>query len=87
MVDIPWPKSTNPGSKPQEGAGRLINVFAEPRGESLGPVWHRAPGAAVFARSPSAGLSQGDSIALGVSSVVRITGTAQGDATANGVSG
>lgn len=85
MIEIPWPRSTNPGDKPQEGSGRLINVHAEPRGNGLGPVWARVPGAAVFARSPSAGLAQGDSIALGVSHIKRITGSAQGDSTANGV--
>lgn len=48
MAAIPWPLSTSPGQKPQEGAGRLINCYAEPRGEGLGPVWHRAPGAISF---------------------------------------
>jgi hypothetical protein len=54
MVDVPWPISTNPGKKPQEGTGRLINAFAEPRGDKS-PVWRRAPGATVFARVPSSG--------------------------------
>lgn len=45
MVAIPWPLSTSPGSRPQEGAGRLINAYAVPRGEGVGPVFHRAPGA------------------------------------------
>lgn len=54
MVEVPWPISTNPGKKPQEGVGRLINVFAEPRGDGT-PVWRRAPGATVFARTPSSG--------------------------------
>lgn len=43
MVAIPWPKTTSPGQKPQEGSGRLINVYVEPRGDG-GSVWHRAPG-------------------------------------------
>lgn len=68
MVDIPWPLSTSPGEKPQEGAGRLINVFAEPRGENLGAVWHRAPGAKVFARTPSVGAAVGGATALAVGS-------------------
>jgi hypothetical protein len=55
MVDVPWPISTNPGKKPQEGTGRLINAFAEPRGGDKSPVWRRAPGATVFARVPSSG--------------------------------
>jgi hypothetical protein len=54
VVDIPFPISTNPGKKPQEGTGRLINIFAEPRGDNS-PVWRRAPGAVVFARTPSSG--------------------------------
>lgn len=53
-IDIPWPLSNNPGRKPQEGTGRLINVFAEPRGDGS-PVWRRAPGALAFAREPSSG--------------------------------
>jgi hypothetical protein len=43
MVDIPFPLSTSPGQKPQEGMGRLINAYAEARGEG-NTVWHRAPG-------------------------------------------
>lgn len=48
MVAIPWPVSTSPGQKPQEGAGRLINAYAEPRGGNIGPVWHRAPGVKIL---------------------------------------
>lgn len=54
MVEIPWPISHSPGLKPQEGTGKLINVFVEPRGDKT-PVWRRAPGAKVFARDPSVG--------------------------------
>jgi hypothetical protein len=49
-LDIAWPRSTFPGSTPQESAGRLINCHAEP----LGPehpdkqAWHRAPGLTQF---------------------------------------
>lgn len=68
MVQIPWPLSTSPGQKPQEGSGRLINMFAEPRGENLGAVWRRAPGASVFARNASAGSAQGGATALAVGS-------------------
>jgi hypothetical protein len=67
-IDVPWPLSTSPGQRPQEGAGRLINVFAEPRGEGLPAVYHRVPGASVFARIPSVGTAQGDAIALAVGS-------------------
>jgi hypothetical protein len=62
MVDIPFPISTNPGQKPQEGTGRLINIFAEPRGDGS-PVWRRAPGAVVFARTPSSGSASMEFIA------------------------
>lgn len=86
MVDIPWPLSTSPGERPQEGAGRLINVFAEPRGEQLGAVWHRVPGAKVFARTPSAGTAIGGATALAVGNIQDTVGSAIGDATAGGVS-
>jgi hypothetical protein len=49
-VDIPWPRSTFPGSTPQESAGRLINCHAEPLGAG-GPneqAWHRQPGLSQF---------------------------------------
>ena len=85
MVAVPWPISSSPGLKPQEGAGRLINVFAEPRGEDTGPVWRRAPGASVFARTPSVGAAAGHSVALGVSSVVAVQGLAAGHSTGLGV--
>lgn len=46
MVFIPFPLSSFPGSTPSEGAGRLINVFAEPLGENAlsRAVYHRVPG-------------------------------------------
>lgn len=48
MVAIPWPLVTAPGLRPQDGAGRLINVYAEPRQNGVGTVWRRAPGAVAF---------------------------------------
>jgi hypothetical protein len=54
-VSVPWPLTNNPGQRPQEGTGKLVNVFAEPQANGNAPVWRRAPGAIVFARSPSAG--------------------------------
>jgi len=51
MPKITFPLSTSPGDRATEGAGRLINCFAEPRGEGAQPgyVLKRAPGAAEFA--------------------------------------
>jgi hypothetical protein len=85
MIPIQWAISSFPGQKQQEGSGRLVNVFAEPRGSDLGPVWRRVPGARVFARTPSAGSAAGGSSALGVSSVVAVAGSASGDASAGAV--
>jgi hypothetical protein len=48
VVAITWPINTAPGLKPQDGAGRLINVFPEVRQNGQGLVWRRAPGATVF---------------------------------------
>lgn len=85
MAAVAWPISSQPGQKPQEGSGRLINVFAEPRGNGLGPVWRRVPGVAVFARTPSVGSAVGSATCLGVSSVVDAVGLATGRATASAV--
>lgn len=47
---IPFPLSSFPGANPQEGAGRLINCYAEPLGEPSKPsapaqqVWRGSPG-------------------------------------------
>jgi hypothetical protein len=55
-VDIQFPRSTFPGSTPQESAGRLINCHAEPLGPD-GPAtqaWHRAPGLTQFGAATTA---------------------------------
>lgn len=46
MVAIPFPLSSSPGEEPQEGAGRLVNAYAEKSGEGARfPVtWKRVPG-------------------------------------------
>jgi hypothetical protein len=82
MVAVPWPISSDPGLKPQEGTGRLINVYAEPRGDGE-PLWRRAPGARVFARDPSVGSAVIQFSALGVSSVVEAAGSANVDVSAD----
>lgn len=51
--EIPFPLSSFPGANPQEGAGRLINCYAEPLGE---PQKRTAPAEVVWRGSP--GLSQ-----------------------------
>lgn len=48
MVAIPFPTITAPGQQSQDGSGRLINVYAEPRQNGDSVVWRRAPGAVVF---------------------------------------
>src|SRR5438046_6809701 len=52
-VAIPFPLSSFPGANPQEGAGRLINCYAEPLGEPGKPS---APAPQVW--RGSSGLSQ-----------------------------
>ena len=75
MVAVPYPLSNDPGLRPQEGTGKLINVYAEPRGDGS-PLWRRAPGTKVFARDPSVGAARIEIVALGVSSVVAVAGSA-----------
>jgi len=48
MTKIPFPLSSTPGERPQEGAGRILNGYVEPRGEGLGPIWRRSPGLRLF---------------------------------------
>lgn len=48
MAEIQWPINTAPGLRPQDGAGRLINVYPEVRQNGAGTVWRRAPGATFF---------------------------------------
>jgi len=63
---IPFPVSSFPGANPQEGAGRLINCYAEPLGDPQGPasapaaqVWRRAPGLSQFASTAQSGYRGG----------------------------
>lgn len=46
MVAIPFPVSSAPGARPQEGGGRLINAYAEQtaQGARAPVIWRRAPG-------------------------------------------
>ncbi len=67
MTAIPFPTSSAPGERPQESAGRLINCYAETRGDA-GTVWHRAPGASVFGEPAPvlAGPSRGGTVVGGL---------------------
>jgi hypothetical protein len=57
MVAITWPFSTAPGLKPSEGAGRLINCYAEPMGSGGRASYaiHRVPGLLAFGTSARTG--------------------------------
>ena len=46
MTAIPFPLSSSPGEKPQEGGGRLINALAEKTGDGarFPVIWKRTPG-------------------------------------------
>jgi hypothetical protein len=83
-VPVPWPVSNDPGLRPQEGTGRLINVYAEPKGDGS-PLWRRAPGAKVFARDPSAGSAGIEITASGISSVIEAVGSVNVDVAAGAV--
>lgn len=55
-VDIPWPTSSNPGSAPGEGNGRVVNCYAYKDGN--GARWKPLPGLTPFATLP-AGAARG----------------------------
>jgi hypothetical protein len=64
VTHIPFPLSSSPGATPQEGAGRLINCYAEPLGKVVesdkktappAVVWRKCPGLALFAASSQSG--------------------------------
>jgi hypothetical protein len=62
---IPFPLSSFPGANPQEGAGRLINCYAEPLGEPSKPsapapqVWRGSPGLSQHALTGQTGYRGG----------------------------
>ena len=62
---IPFPLSSFPGANPQEGAGRLINCYAEPLGEPAKPsapaqqVWRGSAGLSQHAITAQAGYRGG----------------------------
>jgi hypothetical protein len=86
MVDIPWPYTHAPGDESQEGAGKLINVFVERRGDDQAYIWRRVAGCTVFAREPSVGAANGTSLADGRSIVTDADAAAAGTSTATAAS-
>lgn len=56
-VPIVFPISTSPGLKPSEGAGRLVNCYAEPIGEGgrANATRHRSPGLTNFGTTTRTG--------------------------------
>ena len=62
---IPFSLSSFPGANPQEGAGRLINCYAEPLGEAQRPtgpqpqVWRRSAGLSQHAATAQTGYRGG----------------------------
>jgi hypothetical protein len=56
-VDIPFPTSTSPGLRSSEGAGRLVNCYAEPIGEGgrANATRHRSPGLTNFGTTTRSG--------------------------------
>lgn len=65
MVAISWTYSTSPGLKSSEGAGRLINCYAEPLGKGGRAEYtlHRVPGMIEFGTSTRTGFRGGIVIA------------------------
>src|SRR5262245_19002701 len=56
MVAIPLPVGTSPGFESQEGAGRLVNCYAEPLGEGRNDAKRvRVPGMTAFLTSDATG--------------------------------
>ncbi len=80
MVNVPWPLTHAPGDEPQEGGGKLYNVFFERRGDEQGITWRRAPGANIYGYSAPLGSAVGGSVGQGVSPVFQSYGTAIADA-------
>ena len=64
-MPIPFPLSSFPGANSQEGAGRLINTYAEPLGEAQNPtgatrnVWRRSAGLSQHATTTQTGYRGG----------------------------
>lgn len=67
MAQIDWPVTTSPGLRSTEGAGRLINCYAEPLGSGAraGASLHRVPGLEEFGTSSRSGY-RGSIVVAGV---------------------
>src|SRR6185312_4886936 len=57
MTAIPFPRTSAPGQRPHESAGRLINAYHEPlaNGAVSKDSWRRAPGLRAFGTSANSG--------------------------------
>lgn len=76
MAKIPFPLSSRPGLNPQESAGRLVNSYAVPLGET-GPAaqkWTRVPGVDVYAdtalSSPRGGIEVAGALYYGMENAI-----------------
>jgi hypothetical protein len=54
---VPFPLSSSPGASPQESAGRLVNAYAEPLGDTAQAkqTWRRSAGITPFATTGQTG--------------------------------
>src|SRR5262249_46615805 len=61
MAPIPFPTTSAPGAQPQEGAGRIINGFAQQSqdGARFPLIWRRSAGLQPFVTIPGATNSRG----------------------------
>lgn len=85
MVQIPFPYTNAPGEEAQEGAGKLINVYVDRRGDDQAPVWRRAPGVKVFVVDPATATISGSASVFAASSVVNSVASIAGNSAVSGV--
>lgn len=74
-VPIPFPLSSSPGDSTQEGAGRLINCYAEPLGKDIEATKKLAPPAVVWRKSPGLSLFAASGAQTGYRGNIEVNGT------------